>query len=80
VLFQVGFHKFLPRSVLKTAKPKALRKSIQHYFKKYASLSQESLLFQFFDLLRGIYRFDEERFSCDLGVSVTFNVYYSCQL
>ncbi|XP_059485924.1 focal adhesion kinase 1 isoform X2 [Neocloeon triangulifer] len=64
---EVGFHKFLPRSVLKTAKPKALRKSIQHYFKKYASLSEESLLFQFFDLLRGIYRFDEERFSCDLG-------------
>ncbi|XP_065332955.1 focal adhesion kinase 1 isoform X5 [Cloeon dipterum] len=64
---EVGFSKFIPRSVLKTAKPKALRKSIQHYFKKYASLSEESLLFQFFDLLRGIYRFDEEKFSCDLG-------------
>ncbi|KAF4528011.1 hypothetical protein B566_EDAN002194 [Ephemera danica] len=64
---EVGLHKFLPRSVLRAAKPKALRKLIQHYFKKFANLSEENLLFNFLDLLRGIYRYDEERFSCDLG-------------
>ena len=50
-------------------KPKALRKLIQQYFKKVASLTEVECMFKFFDLLRSHYKFDQERFICALGVS-----------
>ncbi|XP_058790088.1 focal adhesion kinase 1 [Phymastichus coffea] len=66
---EVGLHKFLPRSVLNSMKPKALRKLIQQHFKKVAALSEIECMFKFFDLLRSHYRFDQERFICALGTS-----------
>ncbi|XP_076476489.1 focal adhesion kinase 1 isoform X3 [Bombus vancouverensis nearcticus] len=68
---EVGLHKFLPRSVLNGMKPKALRKLIQQHFKKVAALSELECMFKFFDLLRAHYRFDQERFICALGVSLS---------
>ncbi|CAG2060896.1 unnamed protein product [Timema podura] len=64
---EVGLHKFLPRVVLDSMKPKALRKLIQQHFKKVAALSELDCMFKFFDLLRTHYRFDQEKFLCALG-------------
>lgn len=62
-------HKFLPRAVLESVKPKLLRKLIQQHFKKVAALSEVDCMFKFLELLRAYYRFDQERFRCSLGVS-----------
>ena len=70
---KVGLHKFLPRSILNSMKPKALRKLIQQHFKKVASLSELDCMFRFFEILRHHYRFDQERFICALGVSFRHN-------
>jgi len=64
---EIGLHKFLPRAVIDGMKPKALRKLIQQHFKKVAALSELECMFKFFELLRAHYRFDQERFRCDLG-------------
>ncbi|XP_049835463.1 focal adhesion kinase 1 isoform X3 [Schistocerca gregaria] len=66
---EVGMHKFLPRAVLDSLKPKQLRKMIQQHFKKFASLSEVECMFKFLELLRAHYRFDQERFRCSLGQS-----------
>lgn len=66
---EVGLRKFLPRHVLDTQKPKALRKLIQTHFKRYAGMSDRECMFKFFEVLKSIYRFDQERFACALGVS-----------
>ncbi|XP_023318899.1 focal adhesion kinase 1 isoform X3 [Trichogramma pretiosum] len=66
---EVGLHKFLPRSIINTMKPKALRKLIQQHFKKVTALSELECMFKFFDILRQHYRFDQERFICALGTS-----------
>ncbi|XP_014212063.1 focal adhesion kinase 1 [Copidosoma floridanum] len=66
---EVGLHKFLPRSILNSMKPKALRKLIQQHFKKVAALSELECMYKFFELLRSHYRFDQERFICALGTS-----------
>ncbi|XP_063217429.1 focal adhesion kinase 1 isoform X7 [Bacillus rossius redtenbacheri] len=71
---EVGLHKFLPRAVLDSMKPKALRKLIQQHFKKVAALSELECMFRFFDLLRAHYRFDQERFRCTLGSGWTIPV------
>ena len=49
--------------------PKHLRKLIQHTFKQYAPLSEEECVFKFFEVLSQVWRFDQERFKCALGVS-----------
>lgn len=65
----VGLQKFLPKIVLEQNKPKTLRKLIQQHFKKYAALGEVECMFKFFEVLKSIYRFDQERFRCGLGVS-----------
>ena len=65
----VGLHKFLPKIVVEQNKPKAIRKLIQQHFKKYAGLGERECMFKFFEVLRSIYRFDQERFRCGLGSS-----------
>ncbi len=68
----VGLHMFLPRLAIEQHKPKALRKLIQHQFKRVAGLGERECMIKFFDLLRGVYAFDTERFRCALGVSRYF--------
>jgi focal adhesion kinase 1 len=67
---EVGLHKFLPRNVINTNKPKPLRKLIQLHFKKYAVLGDLECIFKFFEILKTVYRFDQERYRCALGVSL----------
>ena len=64
---QVGLHKFLPKSVINTNKPKPLRKLIQQHFRKYAVLGDLECMFKFFEILKSVYRFDQERYRCALG-------------
>ena len=65
---EVGLHKFLPKNVINTTKPKLLRKLIQQHFKKYAVLQDLECMFKFFEILKSVYRFDQERYRCALGV------------
>ena len=67
---EVGLHKFLPKNVINTTKPKPLRKLIQQNFKKYAVLGDLECMFKFFEILKSVYRFDQERYRCALGVSL----------
>ena len=61
------------QSVLSTPhikqKPKILRKAIQAAFKKYGQLTDRECCFKFLEILKSVYRFDQERFRCALGVS-----------
>ena len=65
---EVGLQKFLPKNVINTTKPKLLRKLIQQHFKKYAVLADLECCFKFFEILKSVYRFDQERYRCALGV------------
>ena len=49
-------------------KPKILRKAIQASFKKYGQLTDRECCFKFLEILKSVYRFDQERFRCALGV------------
>ena len=64
---EVGLQKFLPKNVINTTKPKLLRKLIQQHFKKYAVMSEVECTFKFFEILKSVYRFDQERYRCALG-------------
>ena len=72
----VGLDRFLPATFLaklngKSGK-KTLRKSIQQNFKKYTgTLSAErDVMIKFCDVVKTkLYKFDQERFRCALGVS-----------
>uniref|UniRef100_T1IYC0 non-specific protein-tyrosine kinase n=1 Tax=Strigamia maritima TaxID=126957 RepID=T1IYC0_STRMM len=64
---EIGLHKFLPQSVLASMKPKTLRKSIQHHFKKFANLSEIECMFYFVDLLDSVKKCNQETFKCALG-------------
>ncbi|KAG7153494.1 Focal adhesion kinase 1-like [Homarus americanus] len=64
---EVGFHKFLPSTVLNTMKSKTLRKSLQQHFKKYGHLSESECYFKFLELLGKVKKYDQESFRCALG-------------
>merc|ERR1719445_869896 len=64
---EVGLNKFLPKNVINTTKPKQLRKLIQQHFRKYAVLGDLECMFKFFEILKSVYRFDQERYRCALG-------------
>lgn len=68
----VGLSRFLPSAVTAANKPKTIRKLIQHHFKKHSGLSERECMFKFFELLKTVYRFDQERFRCSLGVRTIF--------
>ena len=65
----VGLHNFIPRLVIEGNKPKALRKLIQTGFKRCANFGERECMVRFFDVLKQVYRYDQERFRCALGVS-----------
>ena len=68
---EVGFHKFFPASLLDTVKPKkTLRKSLQQHYKKYGNFSESECYFKFFEIIHKILKYDQETFSCGLGVSI----------
>ena len=53
--------------MINTNKPKPLRKLIQQHFRKYAVLGDLECMFKFFEILKSVYRFDQERYRCALG-------------
>ena len=52
---------------------KTLRKLIQQTFKQFAPLSEEECVFKFFETLMLVWKFQEERYKCALGVSNEHN-------
>jgi len=66
---EIGLHKFLPKVILTSMKQKALRKLIQANFKKFTNLSDKDCMIQFLEVVRSVCRYDQEKFSCALGVS-----------
>lgn len=64
---EVGLKRFLPRSVIETMKSKTLRKLIQHHFKQYAQYAEHECVYKFFDTLKTVCKFEQERFRCALG-------------
>jgi hypothetical protein len=47
---------------------------IQQQFKKCAALAESACMLKFLDILRSIYRYDREKFSCDLGVCLDLSI------
>jgi len=41
---------------------------IQQHFKKCGTLAESACMFKFLELLRSVYRYDREKFQCELGV------------
>ena len=70
-----GLRSLLPECVITNVKPKNLKKMIQQQFKKSVGLAESACMFKFLELLRTVYRYDREKFQCDLGVC--FNVLIS---
>jgi hypothetical protein len=64
-------HKFATIRIL--FQPKVLRKKIQQYFKKLASLSESECMFRFLDTLSHIARYDIEIFKASIGVCLQCN-------
>lgn len=74
-----SFLQFYFQSVLSAShikqKPKVLRKAIQSGFKKYGQLTDRECCFKFLEILKSVYRFDQERFRCALGVRYKIDLY-----
>ncbi|KAF0298866.1 Focal adhesion kinase 1 [Amphibalanus amphitrite] len=63
----VGWTKFLPRAVVERTKSKTLRKQVQQQFKKCCNMREVECMFKYLDVLKGVVRYDQERFVCTLG-------------
>ena len=72
--FNFYFQSVLSASHIKQ-KPKVLRKAIQSGFKKYSQLTDRECCFKFLEILKSVYRFDQERFRCALGVRYIIVLY-----
>ncbi|RUS76887.1 hypothetical protein EGW08_015356 [Elysia chlorotica] len=71
---EVGLKRFLPKSVIDSMKPKALRKLIQQQFRHYAQLTESECVFKFFETLFTVYNFNHEKFRCALGSGWSISV------
>ena len=70
----VGWTKFLPRAVVERTKSKTLRKQVQQQFKRCCNMREVECMFKYLDVLKGVVRYDQERFVCTLGVSTVRSV------
>jgi len=66
---EIGLKKFFPKRSLDSLKPKLLRRIIQDTYKQYDCMSEDDSMLQFFALLRTVWHYDRETFSCGLGAS-----------
>ncbi|XP_037873978.1 focal adhesion kinase 1 isoform X6 [Bombyx mori] len=64
---EFGLHKFLPKSVLESIKPKVLKKAIQQQFKKVANLSDTECMLKYLETMHTHYGYDRETFAGALG-------------
>ncbi|GAU98565.1 hypothetical protein RvY_09694 [Ramazzottius varieornatus] len=78
---EVGLRKFFPLSLLQNSKARSLRKAIQICFKEFAPLSESECMLRFFDILKGVHRFDQHSDKCSLGSnwSVPINLVVSAE-
>ncbi|KAL8623580.1 hypothetical protein ACOMHN_000185 [Nucella lapillus] len=71
---EVGLKRFLPKNIIESMKPKALRKLIQNHFRQYAQLSESECVYKFFETLFTVGNFNQERFKCALGCGWSIDV------
>ncbi|KZS20047.1 Focal adhesion kinase [Daphnia magna] len=64
---EFGLRSLLPECIVANIKSKNLKKMIQQQLKKCVALAEAACMFKFLDLLRTVYRYDREKFQCDLG-------------
>jgi hypothetical protein len=77
---EFGLRSLLPECVIANVKSKNLKKMIQQQSKKCVPLGEAACMFKFLELLRTVYRYDREKFQCDLGVNITRNICLFCSL
>nr|XP_011413792.2 focal adhesion kinase 1 isoform X9 [Crassostrea gigas] len=71
---EIGFKRFLPKSVIDSMKSKNLRKLIQNHFKQYAQLKEHECVYKFFDTLSTVNKFNQERFRCNVGSTTSWGI------
>ncbi|XP_062622322.1 focal adhesion kinase 1-like isoform X3 [Saccostrea cucullata] len=71
---EIGFKRFLPKSVTDSMKSKNLRKLIQNHFKQYAQLKEHECVYKFFETLGTVNKFDQERFRCNVGSTTSWGI------
>nr|KAG5701159.1 hypothetical protein BaRGS_023268 [Batillaria attramentaria] len=71
---EVGLKRFLPKNIIDSMKPKALRKLIQNNFRQYAQLTESECVYKFFETLFTVWNFNQERFKCALGSGWSIDV------
>lgn len=57
-------------------KAKNIKKSIIKGVKAYENLNETDCMLKFFEKLYIVWKFNEENFNCNLGVSYLANIYY----
>lgn len=81
---EFGLRSLLPECIVANVKSKNLKKMIQQQLKKCVALAESACMFKFLDLLRTVYRYDREKFQCDLGVKtlkvLDFTIEFNFQL
>ncbi|CAF0942586.1 unnamed protein product [Adineta ricciae] len=64
---ELGLRKFFPQSLLDTQKPRVLRKYIKTCLKKYEGLAEEECVKRFCLLLKDVWNWEQEIYTCKLG-------------
>ncbi|CAF0758842.1 unnamed protein product [Didymodactylos carnosus] len=72
---EIGLRKFFPESVLNSYKPRLFRKCIKTCLKKYEGLSEEECMKRFCFLLKDVWNYEQESFTCNLGAEWTVPIY-----
>lgn len=71
---EFGLHKFLPKCLLDSVKPKVLKKAIQQQFKKVANLSDMDSMLKYLETMHTHYGYDRETFTGALGTGFAIPV------
>ncbi|KAM7342676.1 protein tyrosine kinase 2 Fak isoform 2-T5 [Cochliomyia hominivorax] len=72
---EVGFHHFLPKTVISSTKPKNLKKVIHTTYKKMYQLTDVEYITKYFDILNKFYETEYEKFSVTLSSSWNISGY-----
>ncbi|CAF4287776.1 unnamed protein product, partial [Adineta steineri] len=64
---ELGLRKFFSQTLLDSQKPRVLRKYIKACLKKYEGLAEEECVKRFCFLLKEVWNWEQEIFTCNLG-------------
>ncbi|CAF1242738.1 unnamed protein product [Adineta steineri] len=64
---ELGLKRFFPQSVISSHKPRVLRKCIKACLKKYEGLAEEECVKRFCFLLKDVWNWEQEVYTCNLG-------------